>query len=565
MTKETMAPQPAKTSPPDKTHTKRRITEMKYFSRRWVLAYLLCMARFCQASVRQCMGIALVCMTGSGQDDVTANTSSSLVNTSSYDNMTSSVFINTTTASRPPRLRAGGGGGGGEFRWSVTLEGHVLGSYYYGFVVSVMLAGYVDHWLGSVRTIALGMAGSGGVCLLTPALTRQHPYLLVALRALAGYANGLIDPAVLTLWSHWAPAPERGQLSAVEYSGLSVGGMLTFLVSALLCQVPVDNGWPFVFYFYGCQNLMLAALWCYLARDSPEAHPAVTDGELSYILAHRSGLRSAVKASPPWLSILTSGAVWAILLTHVSVFWVYAWILAYLPMYMDNVLHYDIAQNGALSSLPFVGKLVMGIAGGYLADMMMRKRLSIVCVRKTFQIVGSVGCAVPLLVISFLSHEERVVAVALLVVSVSLENLGSVAYRINSLDIAPRYAGFLMSMTSTVASAVTLTAPYVTSALLGNKTREEWQRVLYIVAGVSTTGGVVFLLCARGHVQDWARDTGLEVEVGSLPPEELPLGGKKDPPLREDGAVSEHLLPTGEGSEERATTNGSVLLPPEKT
>lgn len=54
------------------------------------------------------------------------------------------------------------------------------------------------------------------------------------------------------------------------------------------------------------------------------------------------------------------------------------------------------------------------------------------------RVAGSIGCALPLLVISFLSYEERVMAVALLILSVSLQNLTSVAYRINSLDIAPR-------------------------------------------------------------------------------------------------------------------------------
>ena len=78
---------------------------------------------------------------------------------------------------------------GREFQWSSSFEGHVLASYYYGFLLSVMLAGYVDRGLGSVRTIAVGVAGGGVVNLLTPVLTRQHAYLLVALRVLAGAAN----------------------------------------------------------------------------------------------------------------------------------------------------------------------------------------------------------------------------------------------------------------------------------------------------------------------------------------------------------------------------------------
>ena len=81
-----------------------------------------------------------------------------------------------------------------EFQWSSSFEGHVLGAYYYGFLLTVMLAGYVDRALGAVRTIALGLAGGAVVNLLTPALTRQHGYLLVALRVLAGCANVRLGP-----------------------------------------------------------------------------------------------------------------------------------------------------------------------------------------------------------------------------------------------------------------------------------------------------------------------------------------------------------------------------------
>ena len=44
----------------DKT---RNVLERKYLTRRWVLAYLLCVVRICQTALRQCIGMALVCMT----------------------------------------------------------------------------------------------------------------------------------------------------------------------------------------------------------------------------------------------------------------------------------------------------------------------------------------------------------------------------------------------------------------------------------------------------------------------------------------------------------------------
>ncbi|KAK7488580.1 hypothetical protein BaRGS_00020197, partial [Batillaria attramentaria] len=446
--------------PQDSRTPRKEIRERKYCTRRWVLAYALLVVRVCQTALRQCIGMALVCMTHKGDADVISNAVNgpAIVNVtqdngSSFEPSAGYRNLNVTQDKA-------------EFLWTSSFEGHVLSAYYYGFLVTVLLAGYVDRALGSRRTIALALGLGGLVNLLTPPLTRRHRYCLVALRVLAGCAN-----------------------------------------------IPVDNGWPFVFYFYGTVSVLYVLVWLVFVRDRPEDHPTITPAELSYVMHGRSHVMHRGKVRPPWLKILRSGAVWAIIVAHVSFSWVFSWILAYLPMYMEDVLGYDIAQNAVLSSLPFLGKLVAGVVGGYLADLLLRRRFSICDVRKFFQMIGSMGCALPVFIISFLGAELRVLAVVLLVLAVSLQNLTSVAYRINSLDIAPRYAGFLMSMTSTIAVAVTLTAPLVTSAILTTKSREEWQVVLYIVTGVSVIGGVIFLIFARGEVQPWAHDAIHDVTI----------------------------------------------------
>nr|KAG5709364.1 hypothetical protein BaRGS_029213 [Batillaria attramentaria] len=122
----------------------------------------------------------------------------------------------------------------GEFGWSAWFEGQVLAAYYYGFLVAA-----------------------------------------------------LIDPAIHGMLANWAPISERSQLSAFEYSGIGVAGILTFLLSGFLCEIPADNGWPFVFYFYGAATLAFVVVWLRFARDRPEQHPNITDKELQFILSGR--------------------------------------------------------------------------------------------------------------------------------------------------------------------------------------------------------------------------------------------------------------------------------------
>ena len=64
----------------DGTRKAQSILDKKYLTRRWVLAYLLCLVRICQTALRQCIGMALVCMTHLSSNDVTPLDDPSAVN-----------------------------------------------------------------------------------------------------------------------------------------------------------------------------------------------------------------------------------------------------------------------------------------------------------------------------------------------------------------------------------------------------------------------------------------------------------------------------------------------------
>jgi hypothetical protein len=65
------------------------------------------------------------------------------------------------------------------------------------------------------------------------------------------FPQGVVDPCIQALWARWAPKNEKAQLTTCSYTGLSIAGILTFYISGQLCGIHVDNGWPFIFYFFG--------------------------------------------------------------------------------------------------------------------------------------------------------------------------------------------------------------------------------------------------------------------------------------------------------------------------
>lgn len=58
----------------------------------------------------------------------------------------------------------------------------------------------------------------------------------------------------------------------------------------------------------------------------------------------------------PWASILTSSAVWSIVVVHGCSVFAYFTVVNQLPTYMKEVLHFNIKKNGLLSSFPYLGK-----------------------------------------------------------------------------------------------------------------------------------------------------------------------------------------------------------------
>lgn len=53
----------------------------------------------------------------------------------------------------------------------------------------------------------------------------------------------------------------------------------------------------------------------------------------------------------PWLTILTSIHLWAILIAHFGHSWGYSMLLTELPSYMGKVLHFDIKSVSSINSL----------------------------------------------------------------------------------------------------------------------------------------------------------------------------------------------------------------------
>jgi len=311
-------------------------------------------------------------------------------------------------------------------------------------------------------------------------------------------------PAVYALIARWSIPQYRSIVVCVIFFGLDAGIIVGMLLTGVLCDHGFAGGWPSAFYVFGTVGCVWFVAWFFLCYNSPYTHPRISKAELEY-WEQTIGSDDLARHPPtPWRKILSSVPVWALAAAFFANAWGFFTLAICLPLYMHDVLGFDMTKNGALSAVLFTGSLIAPVYG-MLADWLRSPgRLSTTVVRKTFCVVGFAlrGCL--LIVIGYIGC-DRTLAVATLFAIVTCGNLALTTVVVNQLDLAPLHAGKIMGLTNTVAILAAIVAPLAVGALTYERsTREEWQKVFFLAAGIYAVGAIVFLIFGSGQRQSWA-------------------------------------------------------------
>ncbi|XP_050412069.2 sialin isoform X2 [Patella vulgata] len=346
------------------------------------------------------------------------------------------------------------------------MRGILLSSYFYGYLITPLLGGLISQRCGPKLVVLLAMGIAVITNGLTPLSLRYRIEVVVTLRVIMGISTGVILPSLQVLWADWAPKNEKARLLAVSSSGVNLGNVVATGIAGFVCKIPVDDGWPFIFYIFGLGTIIWMIFWWWIVYNSPDKHPRISEREKVYIESGK--VKSVSKKIPrvPWSKVLTSLPFLAILTCHVCHAWTITLISLFLPIYMNDVLKFDVTDNGVLSSLPFICRFIMGLVFAVLADVIVtRKLLPVSHNRKLFQIIGMVFPSVIIIGLSFLDSEQRNLVVGLMTLAVGFQSATTAAFRVNHLDIAPRFAGTIAGLTVNIACVVAICVPIITTAL----------------------------------------------------------------------------------------------------
>jgi len=345
---------------------------------------------------------------------------------------------------------------------------------------------------------------SSVIYLLSPVAARFHLGVFVMLRVISGIGNGLLFPAVHALIARWSAPKRRSLVVSVIFFGSPAGVVVGMLMSGVLCDYGFAGGWPSVFYVFGIIGCVWSAAWFLLCYDSPATHPRISTAERQYWEKMIGTADLAAHPPTPWRKLLTSVPVWALAFAYFANDWCFYTVVSCIPMFMHDVLGFNMTKNGTFSALPFVTSLTM-IPAGWFSDWLRSPgRLSTTVVRKIFCVTGFVLTGCMLIVVGYAGC-NRTLAVVIMFLAIGCMFISLPVVVTNQLDLAPLHAGKIMGFTYTAAIVAQIAAPHVVSALTYHRsTRFEWQIIFFLTAGIYAVGAIVFAIFGSGDLQSWA-------------------------------------------------------------
>ncbi|XP_063696887.1 putative inorganic phosphate cotransporter isoform X2 [Culicoides brevitarsis] len=394
----------------------------------------------------------------------------------------------------------------GEFVWTATMQAYVLSSFFYGYVLTQIPFGLLAKRYGALHFLGWGMFINSAFAFLVPVAAREGGlFWLCVVRFIQGLGEGPIVPCTHALLAKWIPPNERSRVGAAVYSGAQFGTVISMPLSGLLAEYGFDGGWPSIFYIFGLIGVIWSLAFVWMIYEDPEADKKMDEKERKYITNALWGAAPVTQSPPiPYKSIAFSLPFYAILFAHMGQNYGYETLMTELPSYMNQVLRFSLKANGFLSSLPYLAMWIFSIMISWVADWMISsKRFNHTQTRKIINSIGQYGPAVCLIAASYTGC-DRVLTVALLTIGVGLNGGIYSGFKINHLDITPRFAGILMSLTNCTANLAGLLAPITAGILVeGKPTIAAWQKVFFIAAGVYIFCATFYNVFGSGKRQPW--------------------------------------------------------------
>jgi MFS family permease len=265
-----------------------------------------------------------------------------------------------------------------EMRLSDVQLGLVGSSFMWVYALALPVAGVVGDRYSRKTLILVGLIFWSLITLAT-ALSTKYWHLLLC-RAVEGFGEAFYFPASLALLSDYHGPGTRSRALAIHQSGVYAGTIVGGTFAGLLAEA---YGWRSGFYVFGILGVLLGLVLLGLLveprRGQSETAEGPDEGAGLPSPARRApvaGTKSQDSLRASLAELFRKPTVLVLIAVFTGANFVAAIVLTWMPKYLYDKFHMQLAMAGFSATAYFqVGSVLGVVAGGVLADALARRHL----------------------------------------------------------------------------------------------------------------------------------------------------------------------------------------------
>ena len=386
-----------------------------------------------------------------------------------------------------------------QFGWSEAQVGIVFSSFYFGYMFTMILGGYLADKYGGKYVLGFGVLAWSLFTFLTPIFAYQGFFAIFLIRVLLGLGEGVAFPSIHSLYARWIPFTERTRVIAITNSGISVGTVFGFALTTIIITM---YSWELVFYLFGLLGIIWSFFWFKGFSSMPSENKKVSDYELSKILNEAPSSENAKKV--PFKNLISNLPFLAITVATFCNNWVLFTFISYMPKYVNS----DISIGGLgislesdtfliLIILPAVIGVISLLIGGFIVDTLIKQGLKVIVARKLFNSIGFFGAGVLIYLIPYQTSVE-ITLILLCLINFCI-GMAAGGFGVNHADIGPNYTGNLFGIAGSIGMIAAVFSPLAAGFILENT--NSWFLIFNISTIVLFFGGLFYLFFSSANKQ----------------------------------------------------------------
>ena len=386
-----------------------------------------------------------------------------------------------------------------QFGWSETQVGIVFSSFYFGYMFTMILGGYLADKYGGKYVLGFGVLAWSLFTFLTPIFAYQGFFAIFLIRVLLGLGEGVAFPSIHSLYARWIPFTERTRVIAITNSGISAGTVFGFALTTIIITM---YSWELVFYLFGLLGIIWSFFWFKGFSSMPSENKKISDYELSKILNEAPSSENAKKV--PFKNLISNLPFLAITVATFCNNWVLFTFISYMPKYVNS----DISIGGLglslesdtfliLIILPAVIGVISLLIGGFIVDTLIKQGLKVIVARKLFNSIGFFGAGVLIYLIPYQTSVE-ITLILLCLINFCI-GMAAGGFGVNHADIGPNYTGNLFGIAGSIGMIAAVFSPLAAGFILDNT--NSWFLIFNISTIVLFFGGLFYLFFSSANKQ----------------------------------------------------------------